>query len=803
MKQRTARGSTCRMPAWCRYLSIAAITACSIGLQQAAAQPPTNTQFYRLYGAALSQFSDWENVKGFSTEHVTGTDRQSVMAGTIYNPDNGHGTPIFVHFDDGHPLGAFPDIANQPNNDIVIYDDQSFFDHRVVDIVEGITGSTTQTFFITSSVREDATQPGQQRDKIKVLAVDINGNPLMPGLVISDVRPAGIEWGNSLYPVHTIFKQVGGVNKLYICGYVTEESTIGYPGPYTLVSIFPPPPPGPKPYPGFTSTKKAFVMCIDVDAPSGTALLACKYYDWTYTGTSNNTPEYDFDIAMRMTELSPTYSSWCGTCQQASWGGDIHVTGSVTAKTGANNVPPNLMFVRSGTMNMIIDDVTLAVNPFSNRPFISRANGDGVGRSEYGVGYVEGPGDGHNYVVSNLYDGQPNALGGPYNLPWLTNPAGVLGGVGIYGGFNLKPDVFTVTHVNHVGLANLATPFNQREKSNLGWALQVLPGQGVSGGTNSNITSANYVIAGMMHTDPTFTVTPGPGVNNVNPFLLEGQSSFTGTTGGAVIGNTLFNPGSGNEKIKVYPNLTGTGNTGTNWNNYLSMGYDMSAVLWGPTFAAKAIIGGTGDFILNAPKWDIYSTASPAGNFLGIKAMFVDPIFFKYGTQTGVDPCINEIFTPNTFSSEEIESTGTFLTELDMYQPTDIEIIDRPYAVFTNQPFDYYGDCTGIYFSPSGNPVYKQGNGVTRLQSAKTTIFPNPASNEINVSLASSINAEANVKVVLVNVQGQVVKELYNGKAVETGNHPISLPQVATGLYIVHVYSNGAMVHQQKLSIQQ
>lgn len=121
---------------------------------------------------------------------------------------------------------------------------------------------------------------------------------------------------------------------------------------------------------------------------------------------------------------------------------------------------------------------------------------------------------------------------------------------------------------------------------------------------------------------------------------------------------------------------------------------------------------------------------------------------------------------------------------------------------------DRHGDCNlGLWGTPPGSSTYKTGTtGVENAiaDATATSIYPNPAKTEIRVSLAQDIKADAQVEVVLSNMHGQVVSRLYKGVA--TGLTPataLQLPQVATGLYIVQVYSNDAMVHQQKLSIQQ
>ncbi|MBL7683806.1 MAG: T9SS type A sorting domain-containing protein [Flavipsychrobacter sp.] len=819
MKHHPTRGHTGRMPAWyCRLLSVAAVIACSFLPSQADAQMGgTNSMFYRLYGPAATSYEPYTDAKGFSTE-VIGTTRESVMAGTLYDPNRQWGIPFFVHFLDGsinntNPIGgAYPDPMG--TNDVVIYPDPAFYHQRVVDIAVGENFTTNQACFITVSAREDITNPAP-RDRIKVIQTDYTGASSGSDFIISDLNMSSTPGiGCSLYPTHTLYKNVGGTKTLYICGYVTQDATVGAAsGPYPVIPMGTP---GALPYPEFTSVKQAFVMSIDVGVATPT-LIACRYYDWAYNGGTTNPVEFDFDMAMHMTELSANYGNGTAT---AGWAGDIHITGSVTAKTGLYNgpttptVPMPYTIVRSATMNMIVDDANLTINFFGNNPFISAGNGDGYGKSEYGVAFVEGPSGRDHYIVSNLYEGYPNG-GGPSvpNGYTIWQPMA-------YGGFNLKPEAFTVTHTNHWGFAHTGAPFNRRLRFNNGaWAMQTLPSYHplIPQAMPFMGTESRFVIAGLMHTDPNMpsSMATPPSNANITPFLYDVQTEFSGGTG-AFVGNTVKNvatfTGTPPQKDFVaYPNQTGTGTPGTDANNYLTLGSDFSSVLWGPTFADK--YDGTQDFVFSAPKWDKLKPTTggailPPYNFLGIKAIFAHTQ--DYHIAWG--GCIEEFnLSPQP---EEIEGiggtapyTGMVFSDAAKYQFTDIDILVVSPVGQNNAQYDKYGDCTGGYHSQSGNPVFKTGTtGVSgiRLQNAATRVYPNPAKDAVYLQLSANIATEANIKVILTNVHGQAVKELYNGLAENLGvETALQLPQVATGLYIVQVFSNGAIVHQQKLSIQQ
>lgn len=765
------------------------------------AQLGTNSQFYRLYGPRNTAWENYTDAKGFSTEVIDNT-RESVMAGTLYDPNSQWGIPFFIHFLDGTtpntnpPGGAYPDPMG--SSDVVIFPDAQFYHQRVVDIAIGENNSTSQACFITVSAREDASQPGARRDQIRVIQTDYSGASSGPDIILHDTRNINGTAGFSMYPTHSLYKVVGSTKTLFICGYVTMDPTVG-PATGTFTHI----PAGINislPYPDFTSTKQAFVLSIDVGSSAPT-LQNCRYYNWDYFGGTTNAIEYDFDMAMHMTELSANYG---GTTIANSRAGHIHVTGSVNAKTGLCNGPNTptgpkpFTFIRSATMNLFIDPATLNVDVFGNNPFIAAGNVDGYGKSEYGVAFVEGSNGVDNYIVSNEYDGAPSGFGPSSPSSYVT------WGPSAYGGFNFKPETFTIAHANHWGFVHSGTS-NRRIRFRSGvWALQALKA------TTDTLATPNYfphhfVIAGMMHTDPyapTSMMLP-PSDNNIIPFLFDVQAEWSNSTPGSFTGNTVrnfTNLSGANDDFIAYVNQTGTGIVGTDVNNYLTMGSDFSSVLWGPTFADR--YDATQDYVLNAPKFGKQLASGNITSFLGLKAMFAN----SSDKDIAYSGCVEKFSMGHI--DEDIEGIlGTAPYAGMDYNDDDQSLFiycgtNTP-AIYNNALYDKFGDCTGLQHSPSGDPVYRTAGGV-RLQNAKTTIFPNPASDALHIQLASDIATDATVKIVLSTIQGQVVKELYNGSA-ETlsAEYNMSLPVVASGLYVVQVYSNNKVVHQQKLSIQQ
>lgn len=800
MKHQPARGRTGRMLAHsCKLLSIAAITACSFLPSGADAQPYYNSQVHTL----RDNQNFFSSVKGFSTEMVVGSNDESIMAGTMYDNDGNFGYPVFVHLSPGGNINSngimtdYPDILPNSINGLPFqsYDHPDYYDERVVDVVVGGVINSVQTYFIIVAARQDPAVFGAAaRDKIRVIAVDYEGtpNPVFFGgnyhIEYEDTRTSPGEHG--LYPVHGMYKSgvPGGGNTndiLYICGYVTQTNTTGSATPPTTI-------PNPATSPGLEAPKAAFVM--NIDATPGPTIGFVNYYrNYDYTPVVAATQPfdpYDFDMAVRMTPLSANYTNYIAP-------GHIHVTGSVNSVTGATNgITPGGWYVnRSATMNMVIDQWDLSVQ--NSGHFIStHMNSDGMGRSEYGVGFIENTyfNTGlsawrcDNYIVSNLYEGYPGGY-----AQWITPNASP----DFPQLFNIRPDVMTITHTGSLGItATLPNPSHQqRLKTDIGWALHVLESTKTT--TSGSLSARTMLVAGMTRTnyDPN-----NPFIwasdNNILPWLFDADVEFTSP--GNIVGATQFVPIPSTQDMRIYNNQAGTSNPTLTF-DYLHMGNNLSSVLFGPTFANRT--DNTRNIVFNAPR--VYE--DPQGMVIPVKSL---------GLKTSFADKFSDIYTPTCNwhvspgpHAEDIQPYNegvTFTVSTNDYA-SDIWWTLGGHLLPVNNVVYHRGDCYGTSGYDTWNqPVYKQGNvSVLSRKAPVTTVFPNPATTEVNVSLAKDIADDATVKVVLSNMHGQVVKELYNGEALAIGNTSLSLPQVATGLYIVQVFSNGAIVHQQKLSIQQ
>lgn len=800
MRTKTPRGHTGR-PHALRCLGTALGLSAALLLPAAAiAQGPYyNSMIHEFRDPAYPHF----DVRAFSTEIVPGSagNTESVMAGTLYDTATNFGRPVFVHLGSNRrtdkipgPGGGgttnptWPDpLAGAGARPFQVYNDANFYDQHVADIAVGTPNGANTVYYITVGVREDYTiSTPNARDKIKVIAVNKDGTLQnvfggSSSVVIQDVSANGSQ-AKGLYPMHSIYRAnvpdgAGNTyNLLYICGYVTLGNYAGTTTPpFAVPCCFPPY------YHGYEDRKQAFVMTVNVNTG---AVMNAKYYDYTNTAPGTTYEPFDFDIAMRLTPMS---SSLVGS-------GQIHVTGSVNAVTGQGN-GISATLIRSATMNMTIDQWTLNI---ANRGhFISAGNGDGWGTSEYGVGIVENTYQNPNppfqtltncYVVSNVYAGMPGGgPGGSYEKFYTPTS-------GFPTLFNFKPANITVTHVTGTMQA-----VNTRRKINAtgAWGLQVLPSMNAASGGNASYK--RFTLAGMTYNsfDAANDANPAS-LTNIQPFLMDVEAGTNIPVGpGGFTDISFINP-------RTFSNQVGT--VSLTGHDYLKMRNNLSDILWGPTFAATASDLSTDDFVLNAPRAaKTAGTVPPIDYFLGLKTIFKQKNLSGFG-------CQSFVLNPITTTAETIQAYNNRLPSPSVMVETILtgNVTSTPGTTSYANPVvhDRHGDCNlGLWGTPPGSSTYKTGTtGVENAiaDATATSIYPNPAKTEIRVSLAQDIKADAQVEVVLSNMHGQVVSRLYKGIA--TGLTPataLQLPQVATGLYIVQVYSNDVMVHQQKLSIQQ
>lgn len=805
MKAKPQYGPTGRALALrCRRMMMGLWATVLLPAAAGAQGPFYNTQVHELRDPAYPHF----DVRGFSTEIVPGStgNTETVMAGTIYDGDNHFGRPVFLHNGDNRRRdklnGAnitYPDpLPGYGGRPFQIYNDANFYDQHVADIAVGTPSGNRTIYYITCGVRESYTpSTPNARDKIKVLAVDkdgalqnvFNGNSSM---VIQDVSANG-NLSKGLYPMHSIYKAHvpdGAGNYydlLYICGYVTLANYGGTTTPPIPVACIPVPCPAPY-YPGYEERKQAFVMTVDVNTGN---VMNAKYYDYTYTAPGGPVEPFDFDIAMRLTPLSDSLQG----------SGQIHVTGSVNAVTGQGNAT-SVALVRSATMNMTIDQWTLNIG--NRGHFISAGNVDGWGTSEYGIGVVERtytdpalPSSprllSNCYVVSNVYTGLPgNGPGNSYARFYPPTPGG------FPELFNFKPDHMTVTHVT----GTMQPSVSRQKISSTCWGVQVLPSPYLDTPyvSSTNHSDARFMIAGMTYRSlDSINDTYPASMTNIQPFLMhmKARTNVPVSAGG---GTTIVDM-----TARTFSNQTGT--VSATGHDYLKMRHNLSDILWGPTFAATASKDMADDIVLNAPR--AAKTGGTMGGtgvdyFLGLKTIFKEK-------NLGGWNCVAITFTPPTSTSEAVERYNNRLPSA----PVMTEIVvagnvrSTPGTTAYVDPVVHnrYGDCLGSssFSNPPGSPVFKQTpTGVTPVTAATvTSVRPNPAKEEVFITLARNIEAGAAVKVVLVNLQGQLVGNLYEGNAASLSPATrLQLPQLPAGLYLLQVYSNKVVVHQQKLGIQ-
>ncbi len=120
-----------------------------------------------------------------------------------------------------------------------------------------------------------------------------------------------------------------------------------------------------------------------------------------------------------------------------------------------------------------------------------------------------------------------------------------------------------------------------------------------------------------------------------------------------------------------------------------------------------------------------------------------------------------------------------------------------PYVFTDDLNWPTVVNCTTNY-----SHQYKPASIAATNTVTETQIYPNPASAEVNIELAKTVSADNEIQVELVNMQGQVVSRLFEGKAEAlNAKHTLKLPEVVTGLYIVFIYSNGERIYNNKLEI--
>ncbi|RYD59038.1 MAG: T9SS type A sorting domain-containing protein [Sphingobacteriales bacterium] len=428
--------------------------------------------------------------------------------------------------------------------------------------------------------------------------------------------------------------------------------------------------------------------------------------------------------------------------------GNIAVTGSANAQTGTTSSTIN-----SGSMYITVyPATTITPTPTqltvaTNGSFTKTSGPDGGIIHEYGIDVYED--ETNNFATGVTWIASNKFTFNVQTSDLTPSPTGV----------NLTPSNISSSAV-----------FSPRLSSNnMGWALQIIPKDA------SGANTGDFAIAGLTNTNslcnPMVPPSEAPSNSKVTPFIAQ------------VTCNPLPLPNRTvtSSSYDVYTTTTGTDGTSIGAANYMTLGGYDAHPAFHPIVSAR--YAGIGLQFLTAPR------VMPGSFSLGLKTFFVNdqsagPAAYNLPlTQCGHYNC-----NIPTFAQEPIRNLGTNLRTSSL-TPNVVEQLSIVETIYKN---DDYSFCYGAY----------KPNSVKNIEATyKTQVYPNPATTEVSVVLPKNKNNTSDVKVLLVNVQGQVVATLFNGKA-DGLKSALQLPDVATGLYIIQVHADGHMIYQQKLSVQ-
>ncbi len=693
------------------------------------------------------------SVKNYATKMVPGTNRESVMAGTAFG-STGLGIPHFMKLDDGYPAPLAPMITAQN-----LFRDNDFIDQRTVDVV----ARDNDEYFMVILAREDPANP-MAKDKIKVIHTN-NAAALVQERVFYDPTA-----DYDLYPLSALYNPAN--NYLYICGYAT-----------TLITVHPD-------MPDEHTPKHAFIMSIDISNPSDAStwtVRAMKYFE--SSPATNNNPELDWDIAMRMQII-----------EYGNNADDIFLTGSVNAWTGPTSPVGSCVYhVRSATMVHILDPNSLDDQYGNSRHFIDRTPNVlvGNGMMEYGVALVQDPdkADGlDNYIVSNIYAAASDGCGNKPN-DWYNTI-----------GFNSKTDRIAITHANEdyettVGGGLSVSRLILDPPGDGLYALQAFESKIPTSTTSGFDHFFRFCIGGMAYGTPNTSpvcssqLPPTQFYNpaNIVPFIYDIEirwQHLIPVPNNNILGNVskrdLLTTPVGS-MIEFYINTTGTGTPG-NPNSYADLGGGLSHIFYGPKMMDRNISDPDESVVFNAPKYQDGLADGTVSQKLGLKTLFVD------GSATGGAGWYE--LDGNCHHHCDVDDANDGVENVSDWEETPHWTDDAPSA-FTASISEYQnGQCTD-------NPPVMKPAGVSEVKTnIRTTMHPNPANMEVNIRVTGAVSGDA--EILLVNIYGQKLAVLYQGNAEQLSkNTKLQLPHVPTGMYMVQVYTAGQRIYSGKLKVQQ
>jgi hypothetical protein len=493
--------------------------------------------------------------------------------------------------------------------------------------------------------------------------------------------------------------------------------------------------------PDYTTDKKAFIIRLDIGPRPGTAghmaFVNSMMYNWNWNSVWPVTPP----------SLDYDIAQRIRVVNQT---GDIFITGSVN---GFNPSGSPLNF-RSATMNLVVDAATLTPIVNGDNPFMATCRaGTGIVKGDdiipceefhdWGADLVQL--DNQYYIVGS------SALCDDGHTKLPNSSEG-----------DMHTRVMHKFYVQHLNNGNDFVPQITRSAGGWWqWAMQALPS--TAGGQSFTLATLQ---ANNSFPNNTCWPNPPPTVNNVNVALLDIDVSSPTPT---------------NTKRCTYICNTGTVHI-LNANSYWTLGGSLSLIDYPPTMADRKPGDANADYYINAPK-DGYG-------YLGHKYVNPAPNLELTDSNCGwYAHCTEDLEDENVMWSNTVVAYGS---------------LDLDEIVSTTDMDNFFGYNAAPCMHPDSSLGFKQG--MTSILPAGNVkqeflVYPNPASDHINILMSPHTSRDAMVKVVLLNLLGQKVAELFDGNINELRGRDVQLPQLASGTYMIHVFTNGKLVGRQKLLI--
>lgn len=429
------------------------------------------------------------------------------------------------------------------------------------------------------------------------------------------------------------------------------------------------------------------------------------------------------------------------------WNGNIFLTGSCNSSNGPNT--------RSSVLALELDPNSLTIiNDLSNR-------NSALPYDEYGVGLIEDPaGNTEWWLVGNTFTYNPssNALAevDARNL-WVNH---------------IDASIPAITTPNGRWVLDDAANLNNNQRA---WGLAAMP-HFDHAGANPGI----MVVAGMQTGDENgCSPTYASDLSSVHTFLAD----FNFVYSGGMVNATI-------NRWQTHMTIAGTGSGA---NDYINQGGGFSNTAWLSEMAiAVPTPGGPPDYKyrMTAPFW--YQPGAPNPDFLAFKFLKGDPSvnLASDGCSPGSHNCI-----PGTSAVMDVDP-------LSVISEDPAFVNDLPQTEVETWVNDVVTWEESYCFNNVG--IFREGNSVSQQQHLPVTvsIFPNPAYSYIQVNMSGTIEPGTPAIVELWNIYGQRITELYDGPADYITGTQMTLPDVATGMYMIKVYTNGKLQSQHKLSIE-